>query len=147
MKKTIEVQLSPQEAFDERAFKPALFDKLGIKDDGNVFINPLKRSVDARAKNIRVNVLVEIVSAGEATAKITYRKEYPNVSNAQPVIIVGAGPAGLFAAIRLIELGVKPIILERGKDVQARRRDIAAINKDHIVNPESNYCYGEGGAG
>ena len=147
MKKTIEVQLSPQEAFDERAFKPALFDKLGIKDDGNVFINPLKRSVDARVKNIRVNVLVEIVSAGEATAKITYRKEYPNVSNAQPVIIVGAGPAGLFAAIRLIELGVKPIILERGKDVQARRRDIAAINKDHIVNPESNYCYGEGGAG
>src|SRR5690606_31843634 len=72
---------------------------------------------------------------------------YPNVSNSQPVIIVGAGPAGLFAALRLIELGLKPIILERGKDVRSRRRDIADINKKHIVNSDSNYCFGEGGAG
>lgn len=147
MKKTIEVQLSPQEAFDESAFKPALFQKLGIQDDGSVFINPIRRSVDARGKNVWVKVLVEIIPAKETTDKITYRKDYPYVSQAQPVIIVGAGPAGLFAAIRLIELGLKPIVLERGKDVQTRRRDIAAINKEHIVNPESNYCFGEGGAG
>lgn len=147
MKKTIEVQLSPQEAFDEDAFKPALFQKLGIQDDGSVFINPIRRSIDARGKNVWVKVLVEIIPSKEATDKITYRRDYPDVSWAQPVIIVGAGPAGLFAAIRLIELGIKPVVLERGKDVQTRRRDIAAINKEHIVNPESNYCFGEGGAG
>lgn len=147
MKKTIEVQLSPQEAFDEDAFKPALFQKLGIQDDGSIFINPIRRSVDARGKNVWVKVLVELVPSKDATDKITYRKDYPNVDQAQPVIIVGAGPAGLFAAIRLIELGIKPIVLERGKDLQTRRRDIAAINKEHIVNPESNYCFGEGGAG
>jgi uncharacterized protein len=147
MTKTIEVQLSPEEAFDASAFKPALFSKLALQDDGSVFLNPLKRSVDARGKKVLVKVLVEIVPAKEATDKITYRKEYPDVTKAQPVIIVGAGPAGLFAAIRLIELGIKPIVLERGKDVQSRRRDIAAINKDHVVNPESNYCFGEGGAG
>ncbi|MEQ1585314.1 MAG: FAD-dependent oxidoreductase [Cyclobacteriaceae bacterium] len=147
MKRTIEVQLSPKEAFDESAFKPALFQKLGIQNDGSVFINPIRRSVDARGKNVWVKVLVEIVPAKEATDKITYRRDYRNVSRAQPVIIVGSGPAGLFAAIRLIELGIKPIVLERGKDVQTRRRDIAAINKEHIVNPESNYCFGEGGAG
>ena len=69
------------------------------------------------------------------------------MSQAPQAIVVGAGPAGLFAALRLIELGIKPIVLERGSDVRARRRDLAAINKDHIVNPESNYCFGEGGAG
>lgn len=147
MKKTIEVQLSPQEAFDEDAFKPTLFQKLGIQDDGSIFLNPIRRSVDARGKNVWVKVLVELVPAKYATDKISYRKDYPNVDQAQSVIIVGAGPAGLFAAIRLIELGIKPIVLERGKDVQTRRRDIAAINKEHIVNPESNYCFGEGGAG
>ena len=75
------------------------------------------------------------------------RYTYPSVQNAPKVIIVGAGPAGLFAALRAIELGLKPIVLERGKDVRARRRDLAAINKEHVVNPDSNYCFGEGGAG
>jgi uncharacterized FAD-dependent dehydrogenase len=76
-----------------------------------------------------------------------YKFDYHNVSSAESVIIVGAGPAGLFAALRLIESGIKPIVIERGKDVQSRRRDIAAINRDHIVNSDSNYCFGEGGAG
>jgi uncharacterized FAD-dependent dehydrogenase len=78
---------------------------------------------------------------------IEFTRDYPNVSNAPQAIIVGAGPAGMFAALRLIELGVKPILIERGKDVRTRRRDLAAINKEHYVNPESNYCFGEGGAG
>ncbi len=147
MHKTIEVQLIPQEAFDESQFKHVLFSKLQIPEDGNFLINPLKRSVDARGKNVLVKVLVEVISAEEAQPTITYLKDYPDVSKADPVIIVGSGPAGLFAAIRLIELGFKPIVLERGKDVQSRRRDIAAINKDHVVNAESNYCFGEGGAG
>ncbi len=147
MQKTIEVQLSPQEAFDESQFRHILSGKLHIPEDGSLVINPIRRSVDARAKNVVIKVLVEVTPAAEANPVITYQKNYPDVSKADPVIIVGSGPAGLFAAIRLIELGVKPIVLERGKDVQERRRDIAAINKDHIVNPESNYCFGEGGAG
>lgn len=147
MHKTIEVQLSPQEAFDERQFKHVLLSKLHIPEDGNLIVNPLKRSVDARGKNVLVKVLVEVIPAEEAQPIITYQKNYPDVSKADPVIIVGSGPAGLFAAIRLIELGIKPIVLERGKDVQSRRRDIASINKDHVVNSESNYCFGEGGAG
>jgi uncharacterized protein len=147
MHKTIEVNLSPQEAFDESQFKHVLAGKLHIPEDGQLIINPIKRSVDARGKNVLVKVLVEIFPAEEANPTITYQKNYPDVRKADPVIVVGSGPAGLFAAIRLIELGIKPIVLERGKDVQARRRDIAAINKDQLVNPESNYCFGEGGAG
>jgi uncharacterized FAD-dependent dehydrogenase len=129
------------------SLKPTLFEKLGIQDDGTIFLNLQKRSVDARGKNVQVKIQVELVPSNEVSEGITYRKRDHKVKNSNPIIIVGAGPAGLFAAIRLIELGVKPIILERGKDVQTRRRDIAAINKDHIVNPESNYCFGEGGAG
>jgi uncharacterized protein len=147
MKKTIELQLSPQEAFDEATFKNTLFSKLKLPDDGSVFINPLKRSIDARGRKVVVKVLVEMVPAAEASKGITYQKNYHNVAKAKSVIIVGAGPAGLFAAIRLIELGIKPVLFERGKDVKTRRRDIAAINKQHIVNPDSNYCFGEGGAG
>lgn len=94
-----------------------------------------------------VKVLCELISKAEEIQSIAFRQNYPDVSNSRSVVIVGAGPAGLFAALRLIESGIKPIVVERGKDVQSRRRDIAAINKDHIVNPESNYCFGEGGAG
>lgn len=147
MKRTAEVQLSPQEAFDEALFKPALYKSLGLKDDGSLYITPLKRSVDARGKKVWVKIQVEITPAEELKDHITFRKEYPDVHQSEAAIIIGAGPAGLFAALRLIELGIKPIVLERGKDVQTRRRDIAAINKEHMVNPESNYCFGEGGAG
>jgi uncharacterized FAD-dependent dehydrogenase len=73
--------------------------------------------------------------------------DYPNVASKQEVIVVGAGPAGLFAALQLIELGLKPIVIERGKEVRGRRRDLKAINVDHLVNEDSNYCFGEGGAG
>lgn len=147
MKKTIELLLSPQEAFEEHTFKSTLFSKLKLPNDGSVFIHPVKRSIDARSRNVVVKVLVDVLPAAEASKGISYLKNYTNVSHTKRVIIVGAGPAGLFAAIRLIELGVKPIVIERGKDVQTRRRDIAAINKQHIVNPNSNYCFGEGGAG
>ena len=147
MNTTIEISLSPEEAFDELAFKQTLYQKLKIKENDSLQPKVLKRSIDARNRNVQVKILVELIPADADQSINNFKKEYPNVSKSNPVIIVGSGPAGLFAALRLIELGIKPIVLERGKDNKARRRDIAAINKDHIVNPESNYCFGEGGAG
>ncbi|MBK5277999.1 MAG: FAD-dependent oxidoreductase [Bacteroidia bacterium] len=144
---TTEISLSPQEAFDDAVFKQALNAKLGLIDNETIQPKVIRRSIDARGRNVLVKMLVELVPVGEVISINDFKKEYPDVRNADQVIIVGSGPAGLFAALRLIELGIKPIVLERGKDHRARRRDIAAINKEHVVNPESNYCFGEGGAG
>jgi uncharacterized FAD-dependent dehydrogenase len=140
-----ELVLTPEEAFDEALFIPALYKKLSLPRAGDQTVIPLKRSVDARGRNIVVRVQYDIVERANMPPRRT--KDYPSVHGKDPVVIVGSGPAGLFAALRLIELGYKPIVLERGKDVQARRYDLAAINKQHIVNPDSNYCFGEGGAG
>jgi uncharacterized protein len=105
-----------------------------------------KRSIDARSKQPLVRLRVE-VSTDELAGETISPPELPDVSAAEPVIIVGCGPAGLFAALRCIQRGLRPVILERGKDVRARRRDLAAINRLHVVDPDSNYCFGEGGAG
>lgn len=111
-------------------------------------ITILKRSIDARQRIVKINLKVLVFFAGE---EVVHRHidfpAYKNVKDAKRVIVVGAGPAGYFAALQLIELGVKPIVIERGKDVRGRRRDLKAINIEHIVNPDSNYCFGEGGAG
>lgn len=145
--KTVEIVLTPEEAFQKDVFPGILYQKLSLPNDGSVFVHPIKRSIDARSRRVCVRIQCEIVDRSEKQQGITYQKNYEDVSRGKQVIIVGAGPAGLFAALRLIESGLKPVILERGKDVQARRRDLAAINKEHIVNPDSNYCFGEGGAG
>ncbi len=105
-----------------------------------------KRSIDARGRKVVFRLKVEVYIDQFSEPEI-FTVNYAKVTDKKPVIIVGAGPAGLFAALRCIELGLKPIVLERGKDVKQRRRDLAAINKQGVVNPESNYCYGEGGAG
>jgi hypothetical protein len=145
MGKIEDLTLSPEEALVEERFIDNLYLKLKLKQD-EWDVVPLQRSIDARNRNVVVRVKVEVSPHGKGS-KETFSNKYGDVSNSPEVIIVGAGPAGLFAALRLIELGFKPVVLERGKDVQARRRDLAAINKNHIVNPDSNYCFGEGGAG
>ncbi|NOT76583.1 MAG: FAD-binding protein [Cyclobacteriaceae bacterium] len=147
MQQQVELILSPQEAFDPELFQKTILDRLKLSPEGDKSFKLIRRSIDARSRNAVVKILVEVISKEDVSKSIAYQKNYPDVSGSKQVIIVGAGPAGLFAALRLMESGIKPIVLERGKDVQTRRRDIAAINKEHIVNPESNYCFGEGGAG
>jgi uncharacterized FAD-dependent dehydrogenase len=148
MKKELQLQLTPEEAYDEEVFQDTVLKRLGMASENQEIIaRQVKRSIDARGRQVKVNVTAEVFIKEKPTPFLTSPKAYQNVSNKEPIIIVGAGPAGMFAALRAIEMGVRPIIIERGKDVRSRRRDIAAINKDHIVNPESNYCFGEGGAG
>jgi len=141
MNKILDITLSPEEAFTESF---SLNRKLNLPE-ADWYIRPLKRSIDARSRNVVVHMQVEAIRKPFNPELPSFH--YPDVSNNAEVIVVGSGPAGLFAALRLIELGFRPIVLERGKDVRSRRRDLAAINKENIVNPESNYCFGEGGAG
>jgi hypothetical protein len=148
MKKEFTIQLSPEEAYDPELFKLTLLKKSGLSpEEPEAYARQIRRSIDARGRSIKVNVQAELFLREKPTPLLDHRPIYQNISNSDQIIIVGAGPAGLFAALRAIELGVKPILIERGKDVRARRRDLAAINKEHIVNPDSNYCFGEGGAG
>jgi uncharacterized protein len=148
MKKQIEISLSPEAEQDDELFRHGILSALQIADAGEtIFIRKLRRSIDARSRYVKIIVLAEVYIDESPGNEISYKKEYPEVSGAKRIIIVGAGPAGLFAGLRCIELGYKPVIIERGKDVRDRRWDLAAINKDHIVNPDSNYCFGEGGAG
>ena len=142
-----DVTLRPEEAFNEVLFPEILYERLGLKKDGSVWVQPVRRSIDARAKKVIVRFQCEIYDDGEVRPVLGYKQPYPDVKNKEPFIVIGSGPAGLFAALKLIAMGYKPLVFERGRDVQSRRRDLAAINKDHIVNPESNYCFGEGGAG
>jgi uncharacterized FAD-dependent dehydrogenase len=107
----------------------------------------IRRSVDARGRSIKWNYKIRVYAIGEEIPPEIEIREFPIVGDNKRVVIVGAGPAGLFAALQCIEQGIKPIVIERGKDVQQRRRDLAAIHKEHLVNEDSNYCFGEGGAG
>lgn len=141
-------QVLPHIATNENLLKTFVSKKINLQESDIQNIKILKRSIDARQKIVKVNLKVAVYKNDE---KILNQKfdfpEYKNVENAAEIIIIGAGPAGLFAALKLIELGLKPIVIERGKDVRGRRRDLKAINVDHIVDPDSNYCFGEGGAG
>lgn len=148
MPRELLLQVSPEIASNENLLKDYLAKEIKVspKEIQHIFI--LKRSIDARQKAVKFNLKVSIYLVGEPIQETKIElPEYKNVENSQEVIIVGAGPAGLFAALQLIELGLKPIIIERGKDVKGRRRDLKAINRDHIVDEDSNYCFGEGGAG
>lgn len=144
---TLDLKLQPQEGFDIDALQSYLKRYLKLLPSDSLNIQLLRRSIDARSKNPIVNLKLDVAINSELQVAELPKPNYRNVKNAKPVHIIGAGPAGLFAALRLIEHGFKPVIFERGKNVRDRRRDLAAINQKHIVNPESNYCFGEGGAG
>jgi uncharacterized FAD-dependent dehydrogenase len=145
---SLELAVRPSLIDDSPAQKQLAAATLGIVPERISFFRIKKRSVDARSKEARFRLQVEIYYDEPAPLEKEIRIAYkPLPHNAKKIIIIGAGPAGMFAALRLIELGLKPIILERGKDVRARRYDLAAIQKRGIVNPDSNYCFGEGGAG
>jgi len=146
MIKEIEIVCPPGQQEDESVLKNIASSSLNIPQQKIAAIKILKRSIDARGRNVVYRMQVQVF-IDEVYTPETFAIKYPDVKTGKPVIIVGAGPAGLFAALQCIELGLKPIILERGKDVKQRRRDLANINKQGLVNPESNYCFGEGGAG
>ena len=146
MKHEINISISPKQASSEDFYKPIIAEKLRISEDRIVLINVKRKSIDARQRIIRVNLSAEIF-LDELPVEECLEFRYDNVERKPSVIIVGAGPAGLFAALRLIELGFKPLIFERGKNVSERKRDIAKIHREHLVNPDSNYGFGEGGAG
>lgn len=148
MQQKISFKLLPSEAMDESIIKKNIANTCGKKVNSVTGFHLLKKSIDARAKTIWINLTVNAFIDEPFKQKERQNFNFKDVSNAATkVIIIGAGPAGLFAALQLIEKGIKPVILERGKDVRARRRDLATLNKEGVINPESNYCFGEGGAG
>ncbi len=144
---TIRIQVSPKEATLMHVLKRKVAQLNSISESEINHIEIVKRSIDARQKNIKINLTLALYINEDFVPNESQLPIYPQVNNAEQVIIVGAGPAGLFAALRCIEFGLKPIVIERGKDVRSRRRDLKAITRDHTVNEDSNYCFGEGGAG
>jgi hypothetical protein len=147
MSKLVQLAIPPEKAADETAIRKLAGSLSGINQSEISLIRIIRRSVDARKKNILIKLAIEVFSEKDLPVPAITPYNWQNVSNSPEVIIVGAGPAGLFAALRLIELGIRPVIIERGKDISARKKDIARINRELIVDPDSNYCFGEGGAG
>ncbi len=148
MQHHLTIKLLPSDSFSDERIKAHIADNLSIDPTQISGYNVIKRSIDARSRQPAV-LLSLLAFVGEPYIHREVRQiQLQDVSRAEKkVLIAGAGPAGLFAALKLIEQGIKPIILERGKDVRDRRRDLAALNRNGVVNPESNYCFGEGGAG
>ena len=145
--KSLSLRVYPSVAAQDAELRKYIARELGVNPKSVTAVKVRKRSIDARQRTIYVNLTVDAYVNEEPPTLDFAPIEYPNVEGAAPVIVVGAGPGGLFAALRLIELGKRPIVLERGKDVHERRKDIARISREHLVDSESNYSFGEGGAG
>lgn len=146
MQQELELNILPEYVSDEQYLIALSSSKLGVHISRIRTVRTRKRSIDARGKQVIFRLRV-VVYIDEYPTPEVYRFDCPKVVDGRPVIIVGAGPAGLFAALRCVERGFRPIIVERGKPVRERRRDLARLNREGEVNPDSNYCFGEGGAG
>jgi uncharacterized FAD-dependent dehydrogenase len=147
LKKEVTLILSPAQAFSEESYLPVVAGTLGLNPFDITAVRIIRKSIDARGRNIKVNITFEVFLGEEASSPLENSYHYQSVDNKPEIVVVGAGPAGLFASLRLIELGFRPILLERGKTAHERRKDIDLLENNHILNPESNYCFGEGGAG
>lgn len=146
MVRNLQLRLSLEEEGQKGSLERKVAQLLGLSRD-EFTIKTLRKSIDARKPKIMFNYKLAVYIGQDLPERSDYKFEYREVSKAKPVHIIGFGPAGMWAALRCLELGFRPIVLERGKNVQERRRDLKAINQDHIVNEDSNYCFGEGGAG
>lgn len=145
----LQLRVTPETACTPLRLIAEVSTAIGIDANRITHIAILKRSIDARQRKIMVNLSVKVyIDRKPGNDSIAEPVDYPPLpSSARQCVVVGSGPAGLFAALRLIELGIRPIVLERGKDVDSRRIDMAKISRENVVDPESNYCFGEGGAG
>ena len=142
-----QIRVLPEQAANEQSLKQYIGREKGIDIRTIHAIRILKRSIDARQRTIFINLKIRVFINEEPTETEYIPTEYKNVSDKPSVIVVGAGPGGLFAALKLIELGLRPIVVERGKNVRDRKEDLARISREHKVDSESNYSFGEGGAG
>ncbi len=146
MVQDVQLRVLPRVAATPTSIREQVVQELGAAAHEMRDWRVIRRSIDARQRQVMVNLTVRVWLGEEPTSEYP-QVDYPDVSGRPQVIVVGAGPGGLFAALRLIELGLRPIVLERGKDVHERKLDLARISREHSVNPESNYSFGEGGAG
>lgn len=147
MIRDFQLRLQPQMAASDQGIRSSVAQEAALESSRIQGLRVLRRSIDARQRQVFVNLTVRVWIDEPMADEPFQRIDYPNVEGRPQVIVVGAGPGGLFAALRLIELGLRPIVVERGKDVHERKRDIARISREHLVDPESNYSFGEGGAG